>query len=92
MLGILLNQSSEENSNLSEDDLGTFQNMALIVCGTGLVFTAIFHLGVTEKKPEEKTVEEDATEVDTKESKLKRDLTPMDWLKRPDLYSTKLEN
>lgn len=94
VLGLLLNQSSGENSNLSSDDLGTFQNMALIVCGTGLLFTGIFHIGVREKNTktqETMSVNNEAfnSEIDTGGAKpvKKRDLTATDWLKRKDLYA-----
>jgi len=91
VLGLLLNQSSSENSNLSSDDLGTFQNMALIVCGTGLLFTGIFHIGVRENTTKtDDTISvnnpETAENVDAKPVQ-KRDLTATDWLKRKDLYA-----
>merc|ERR1711976_406006 len=82
VLGLLLNQTSDENSDLGPEDLSTFQTMALIVCGTGLVFSAIFHIGVREKKIEKIETQPEIGQ-NIEEKVIKRDLTAMDWLKGP---------
>ncbi len=48
-LGLLLGDGEDPDNNLSPADAPKFMHLTFIICGVGLVFQVIFHIGTNEK-------------------------------------------
>ncbi|XP_063771413.1 major facilitator superfamily domain-containing protein 12 isoform X4 [Pseudophryne corroboree] len=92
LLHFQLDETGSEHTHLGRQDIPIFRTLALIVVGTGALFSLLFHLGTKEKQSFQLLVETEEQQRDSLDEQTMHSNPPKqlllwkDWLVEPSFY------